>query len=127
MTTPTDARADGALDTLQRLETALEQRDDSRDVAEARLAAANAEAERILAAARAAGTDAGRRRRAELLAQAQTESAAVRAAGQAEADRVATRMSVERRQLTDALAGLVLGEEVQSDARSDDEGADPRP
>jgi hypothetical protein len=127
MTTPTGARANGALDALQRFETALEQRDDSRDVAEARLAAADAEAERILAAARAAGTDAGRRRRAELLAQAQTESAAIRAAGQAEADRIATRMSVERQQLIAVLAGLVLGGEVQSDARSDDEGADPRP
>jgi hypothetical protein len=128
MTTPTDARAGGALDALQRLESALEGRDDSRDdVAQAGLAAAHAEAERIVAAARAAGTDAGRRRRAELLARAQTEAAAIRAAGYAEVERLGARMSVERRQLVAALCGVVLGEEVRSDAGSDDEGADPRP
>ena len=66
--------AAGALDAVQQLESALEERTDARGIAEAGMDAARAEAERLLADARRTGTEAGRRRRAEILAEAEAEA-----------------------------------------------------
>jgi hypothetical protein len=120
-------QAGGALDALQQLEATIEQRDDSREVAARQLSRAQAEAERILAAAHDAGAQAGSRRRAELVARTQDECAAIRAAGLAEAEQIAARISAERPRIVAVLTGLVLGEEAQSDAGPDDEGTDRWP
>ena len=52
----------GTLDAVRRLEQALAGNTDANELAAARLAAARGEADGILAAARAAGTEEGRRR-----------------------------------------------------------------
>jgi hypothetical protein len=107
------ASAPTALDAVRRLETALGDRTDTRDAADAGLAAARAEAERLLAGARAAGSDAGRRRRAEILAQAETDASALRAGGQADAEELRERVSVQRDELVAELIALLLPEEGQ--------------
>ncbi len=60
----------GALEAVRRIENALTERDASRGETDAELADARAEAERLLAAAHAAGTRAAEERRDTLLASA---------------------------------------------------------
>lgn len=109
---PSRPPADNALETLQGFESALEERDDSREVAEDLLTAARAEAEGILTAARIAGERNGQRRRAAMLSDARAEATAIEAAGQADADAIAKWTSAHRQQLIVELSALVLGEEV---------------
>jgi vacuolar-type H+-ATPase subunit H len=97
-----------ALTAVQRLESALEQRDGARDVAENALAAARAEADRLLADARRAGQKAGRRRSDALVAEAEAEAAAIRAYGVARAEELRRRSSAERDELIAELTKLLL-------------------
>jgi vacuolar-type H+-ATPase subunit H len=97
-----------ALTAVQRLESALEQRDGARDVAEDALAAARAEADRLLADARQAGQKAGRRRSDALVAEAEAEAAAIRPAGKARADVLRRRASAARDELIAELTELLL-------------------
>ena len=76
MSTSPQEPAGNALETLWGFESVLEDRDDSREVAEGLLTAAHAEAERILAAARAAGERTGESRRAAMLSAARAEATA---------------------------------------------------
>jgi vacuolar-type H+-ATPase subunit H len=97
-----------ALTAVQRLESALEQRDGARDVAEDALAAARAEADHLLADARRAGKKAGRRRSDALVAEAEAEAAAIRADGNARADELRRRASAARDELIAELTELLL-------------------
>jgi vacuolar-type H+-ATPase subunit H len=103
-----DSSSPDALTAVQRLENALEQRDGARDVAEDALAAARAEADRLLADARRAGQKAGRRRFDALVAGAEAEAAAIRAEGSARADELRSRASAERDELIAELTELLL-------------------
>jgi F-type H+-transporting ATPase subunit b len=97
-----------ALTAVQRLESALEQRDGARDVAEDALATARAEADRLLADARRAGQKAGRRRSDALVAEAEAEAAAIRADGIARAEELRRRASADGEELIAELTALVL-------------------
>jgi vacuolar-type H+-ATPase subunit H len=97
-----------ALTAVQRLESALKDRDGARDVAEDALAASHAEADRLLASAREAGRKAGRSRRRALIADAEAEAAAIRADGTARAEELRRRSSAEREQLVAELTELLL-------------------
>ncbi|MGH2781112.1 MAG: hypothetical protein ACRDL4_00590 [Thermoleophilaceae bacterium] len=108
MSVPTDLSSPDALTAVQRLESALEERDGARDVAEDALAAARAEAERLLTDARKAGEDAGRSRHSALLAEAETEAAATRADGMARAEQLRLRASAERDDLIAEITELLL-------------------
>jgi vacuolar-type H+-ATPase subunit H len=108
MSSPQDRFSPDALTAVQRLESALEQRDGARDVAEDALAAAHAEANRLLADARQAGQKAGRRRSDALVAEAEAEAAAIRADGSARADELRRRASAERDELIAELTELLL-------------------
>jgi hypothetical protein len=112
MSTPSQEPADNALEALQGFESVLEERDDSREVAEGLLTAAHAESERILAAARAAGERTGESRRAAMLSAARAEATAIEATAQADAATIADRTSAHSRQLIVELSDLVLGEEL---------------
>jgi vacuolar-type H+-ATPase subunit H len=108
MSVPNDPSSPDALSAVQRLESALEERDGARDVAEEALAATRAEADRLLADAREAGTKAGRSRRSALLAEAEAEAAATRADGIARAEELRRRASAERDEMTAELTKLLL-------------------
>ena len=97
-----------ALTAVQRLESALEERDGARDVAEDALAAARAEADRLLASAREAGRKAGRSRQSALVAEAEAEAAAIRADGIDRAEELRRRSSAERDELIAELTELLL-------------------
>jgi hypothetical protein len=98
----------GGLDAVRQLERALEDRDDARGAADATLDTARAQAERLIAEARAAGTDAGRRLRATLLAGAERDAEAARTSGQAAARRLRERAAQERGELIAELTALLL-------------------
>jgi cell division septum initiation protein DivIVA len=98
----------GGLDAVRRLEHALDDRDDAHDRAVAAVGAARAEAERLLAAARAAGVDAGRRRRAALLAEAEREAETIRAAARSDAARLLQRSAEMRDELVAEFTALLL-------------------
>jgi vacuolar-type H+-ATPase subunit H len=108
MSVPKDPSSLDALTAVQRLESVLEERDGARDVAEDALAAARAEADRLLADAREAGTEAGRTCRSALVAEAEAEAAATRADGIAQADQLRRRASAERDELIAELTDLLL-------------------
>jgi hypothetical protein len=108
MSVSNDPASLDALTAVQRLESALEARDGTRDVAEDALAAARAEAERLLAEAREAGQKAGRSRQSALVADAEAESAAIRADGITRADELRRRASAERDALIAELTELLL-------------------
>jgi vacuolar-type H+-ATPase subunit H len=97
-----------ALTAVQRLESALEERDGARDVAEDALAAARAEGDRLLASAREAGRKAGGIRRSALIAEAKAEAATIRADGTAREEDLRRRSSAEREQLIAELTELLL-------------------
>jgi hypothetical protein len=111
MTAPSHAAPRGALEAVQRLESALEEQHAASDVAAAALDAARAEAERLLAAGRDAGADAGRRRRDALLAEAEADAAAIRAAGETEARDVLERVAAGRDDLVAALTAQLFPRE----------------
>ena len=100
--------APGALEAVRQLERALEERSGS--VGDA-LENARADAERLVAAARGAGADTGRRRRAAILAEAEAEAAAIRAAGDADARELLERVAGARDELVAELTALLLGRE----------------
>lgn len=102
----------GTLAAVMRLEQALEEHTGANELVAARLAAARGEAEGILAAARAAGTQEGRRRVAALLADAAAEAEAIRAVGRADAQELLERMLAERDDLVAELAAIVIAEEA---------------
>jgi hypothetical protein len=102
----------GALDAVRRLESALEAGDHARVAADDALGAARAEAAHLLADAWAEGAGEGRRRRAELLEAAKSDAAAIRAAGDAEAEELLRLVSAERDQLVSELTAVVLGREA---------------
>ena len=108
MSVAADPSSLDALTAVQRLESALEQRDGARHVAEDALAAARGEADRLLADAREAGRKAGRRCSSALLAEAEAEAAAIRADGSARADELRRRASAERDELIAELTELLL-------------------
>ena len=69
------------------------------------------EAERLLCAARIAGTRAGQDRRIAILTRARTDAQAIRSGGDAEARQLGSRMSVARDVLAAELTALLLVEE----------------
>jgi hypothetical protein len=101
-----------ALGAVQELEAALALRADARDDAEAGTDAARAEAERLLAEARRVGADAGRRRRADILAEAEAEARKIRDDGEAAVQELRERVADRRDELIAELTALVLPEEV---------------
>ena len=101
-----------ALDAVQQLESALAERTDAHGVAEAGMDAARAEAERLLADARRTGSEAGRRRRDEILAEAEAEARAIRADAEAEVQELRERVSGRHDELIAELTALVLPEEA---------------
>jgi hypothetical protein len=111
MTAVSGTVPNGGLDAVRELETALAERNDARGAADAALSGARAEAGRMLGDARAAGTAAGLRRRAAILADAEAETRAIRAAGETEAQELLERVSASREQLIAELTGLVVSAE----------------
>jgi vacuolar-type H+-ATPase subunit H len=107
---PTPTRA--ALAAVRQLEDALEERHDATDLPEAALDAARAEADYLLSEARAEGTQAGRRRRAALLADAEADAMAIRATGETEAAEMLRQQSAERADLIAAFTAVVLGQQA---------------
>jgi vacuolar-type H+-ATPase subunit H len=113
MTAQNAALPGGALGAVQQLESALEERTDP-GVAEARLGAARAAAERLLADARRDGEKAGQRRRADILAEAEADARAIRADGVADVQELHERVAERRDELIAELSALVLPEEAAS-------------
>lgn len=111
MTVPHELPYTGALDAVRRIETALTERDAAREVTDAELDAAHAEAERLLSAARVAGKRAGEDRRNAILTRARADAQAIRSGGSAEARQLGSRMSVARDALAAELTPLLLIEE----------------
>ena len=105
-------RTRAALAAVRELEGALDERHDARDSAEATLDAARLEAERLLSEARSEGTEAGRRRRAALLGDAEADATAIRATGETEAAEILRQHSAERDELIADFAALVLEQEA---------------
>jgi hypothetical protein len=101
----------GALDAVKRIENALTERDAARQASESELDAAHAEAERLLSAARIAGTRAGEERRVALLAQAHADAEVIRSTGEAEAQEFGRRVSAERDAMAAEFTELLLIEE----------------
>jgi vacuolar-type H+-ATPase subunit H len=101
----------GALDAVKRIENALAERDAAREASDSELDAAHAEAERLLSAARTAGTRAGEERRVALLAQAQADAEVIRSTGDAEAEELGRRMSAVRDALAAECTALLLSAE----------------
>jgi vacuolar-type H+-ATPase subunit H len=112
MTAPNGSPLGGPLEAVRRLEGALEAGNQARVEAEDALDAAHEEAERLLADARAVGSLAGRRRRAEVLEASEAEAMAIRAAGEADTEELQRRVSAERHELVAELVAIVLGQEV---------------
>jgi hypothetical protein len=112
MTAPNATPPAGALEAVQQLESALAERTDARGIAEAGMDAARAEAERLLADARRTGSDAGRRRRDEILAEAEAKARAIRADAEAEVQELRERVSARHDELIAELTALVLPEEA---------------
>lgn len=102
----------GTLDAVRRLEHALEGHTGAKELAPARLAAAQREADGIRAAARTAGTEEGRRRVAALLVKAAAEAETIRAVSRADAQELRRRVLAERDELIADLAAIVTGDEA---------------
>jgi vacuolar-type H+-ATPase subunit H len=111
MTTSNGTPARAALAAVRKLEGALEERNDAHDVAVAGLDAARAEAERLLADARAEGTEAGRRRRAELITTAEADAMVILSSGEAEAAEIRRHQSSEHADLVAEFTAVVLLEQ----------------
>jgi hypothetical protein len=105
---PSETSPRGALEAVQLLESALEERGAAREESGSALHAARAEAERLFAAARRAGMDAGRRRRAAVIAEAEAQAAAIGAAGDTEAAELLDRVAATRGELVAELTAQLL-------------------
>ena len=114
MTAPNPTPPAGALEAVQQLESALAERTDARGVAEAGMDAARAEAERLLTHARRTGSDAGRRRRDDILAEADAEARAIRIGAEAEVLEFRERVSARHDELIAEFTALVLPEEASA-------------
>ena len=101
----------GALDAVKRIENALTERDAAREASDSELDAAHAEAERLLAAARTAGTRAAEERRLALLTRAHADAEVIRSTGEAEAQELGRRVSAERDAVAAEFTALLLIEE----------------
>ena len=112
MTTSNELPYGGALMAVRRIEAALSERDATQKTAEAELASAHEEAERLLASARAAGLRAGLDRRRSLLADAEIDAHTIRAESIAQMDRIRCRTTAARDELVASLTCLLLFEEV---------------
>lgn len=111
MSTSDESADGGALGAVQGLETALSERNAARAASETKVAAAHAEAERLLAQARAAGTRAGRHRRDALLRDSVIQAAGIRADGDAAVEELRSRMADARDDLVSEFTALLLPEE----------------
>jgi hypothetical protein len=111
MNIPRELPYAGALDAIRRIEAAFTERDAARDVADTELNAANAKAERLLCAARAAGRRAGDDRRVAILTRAHADAQTIRSGADAEARQLGSRMSGARDELAAELTSLLLIEE----------------
>ena len=98
----------GALDAVKRIENALHERDAAREASDSELDAAHAEAERLLSAARMAGTRAGEERCAALLARAHADAEVIRSSGDAEAQELGRRVSAQRDAVAAEFTALLL-------------------
>ena len=112
MTAPNAAPPAGALEAVQQLESALAERTNGRGRPEVAMDAARAKAEQLLADARRSGSEAGRRRRADILAEAEAEARAIRADGEADVRELRKRVSARHDELVAELTALVLPEEA---------------
>ena len=112
MTAANATPSTGALEAVQQLESALAERTHARGIAEVGMDAARAEAERVLADARRIGSEAGRRRRDEILAAATADVRAIRADAEAEVQELRERVSARHDELIAELTALVLPEEA---------------
>lgn len=110
MTKPNGLPYVGALDAVQRIEAAITERDAARAASDDVLDAAHAEAERLLSAARVAGTRAGEERRLAILAEAHADAETIRAHGDAEAHQLGERVSAARDELSAEFTALLVGE-----------------
>jgi vacuolar-type H+-ATPase subunit H len=108
MGTQNGGTSGSGLEVVRRLEHALEESDDAHDVAEATLAAARAEADRLVALARAAGGDAGLRLQASLIADGEADASSIREVGDTEAQDVLEAVSVIRDTLVAEFTTRVL-------------------
>jgi hypothetical protein len=111
MSAPIETSPRGALEAVRLLESTLEERG-ARDEAGSVLDAARAEAERLRAAARRAGMEAGRRGRAAVIAEAEARAATIRAAGDAEAEELLQRVAAARDELVAELTAQLLPREA---------------
>ena len=102
----------GTLAAVRRLEQALEGRTGAKELAAARLTEARGEADGILAAARAAGTEEGRRRVAVLMAVATAEAETIRAGSRADAEELRERALADRDELIAEFAAIVTTKEA---------------
>jgi len=101
----------GALGAVREIEAAIQARDTARDAADGELEAARAEAERLLVEARREGAAAGHDRHEAILATAQADAAAIRAAGLATAARVVDRARAQAPDVVAMLLPLLLPQE----------------
>jgi hypothetical protein len=109
MNAPSETSPRGALEAVRLLESALEKRGTETGSV---LDAARTESERLLAAARRAGIDEGRRRRAAIIAEAETQAVAIRATGDAEAKMLLDHVAAARDELVTELTAALLPREV---------------
>jgi len=100
----------GTLEEVRRLELALDGRTDGTDLAAARMAAAQREAQDILTAARGAGIDDGRGRAAAQRAEATAQVDQIRATGMARGQELNALVCSQRPTLVAAMTAIVLGE-----------------
>ena len=114
MTEPNTTPPVDALDAVQQLESALAERTDGGGPAETGMDAARAEAERLVADARRTGSDAGRRRRDEILAEAEAGVRAIQADAEAAVQGLRACVSARQDELIAELTALVLPEEAAS-------------
>lgn len=110
MTSPTRPRDTDALEAIQRLEARVAAEHDKRQATETRLAQAKDEAERLLAAARSNGTEAGAQRRAEILADGAADAESIRAHAETSVQRLRERVLGERERLVTELIEQLLPE-----------------
>jgi hypothetical protein len=112
MSAPSETSPRGALEAVRLLESALEERGTAREEESTVLDAAQAEAECLRAAARHAGIEAGRRRRAAVIAEAEAEATAIRAAGDIEAEELLRCVAATRDELVAELTAHLLPREA---------------
>jgi hypothetical protein len=98
----------GALDAVREIEEAIQARDTARDVADAELETARAEAERLLREARRTGAAQGQASGQAILAAAEADAAAIRSRGVATAEQLIERTTAEGPRLRALLVPALL-------------------